>query len=242
MTEAQLYLEVLHILDKQSIPTIRVDDYNIFYNDAVYNFIQLQYKQYDTSQNIADDLRDLSRNIIYTNTGVVDRFNAPVNLFNNNTNNNPNRLNSFKGEAFDLPSDYMHITNCTVKVTDNTCNIQREIRVKKLSDDSEASIIDNEFYKPSRDRVYFQIKDNTIEIMYGDKSITFLDEVSIKYIKFPQRINLQPNQIQPDTSNILEFNDLTIQKIKNELIARVLEYIEHPVRQNTRLPLDQKII
>lgn len=241
ITETQLYSELKHLLDKRSIPTILVDDFNILANDAIYHFVQSRYREYDLTQNIADDLQILSRNILYKSNGVFDFEKNPVIKFNNNTDNLPNLVVTEEGIAYNLPSDYMHLTNCVIKYIDKSCNLTRVVRAKRFTAESKASIVDNEWLKPSRDRIYYYIRGTMLEVLFGNEDIE-IEYISIEYLKLPQPVTLTPAQLIPDTSKPLEFNDLTVKKIRDELIHRTLELVEHQVRQQTRPPIDQKIL
>ena len=242
-TAIDMYEGLLFNLNKVKAPAIFVDDFIHYVNMAISQHRNKRYNMYDSSQQLTDDLQVLAVNIKIDENGLVlNNKGQTINLFNNNSNNNSNKVITDLGVEFDLPSNYTHILNCISKIQDGTnkCDGSDKIietRAKRLTADNYAFILDNSFHKPKVNRPYFYLRDNKIEIRFGKKGT--LKEISIDYLREPVKVSLTQAEINEkvstgvDNSQILEFNEYTNYEILRELTTLVLDHNSDPRIQIT---------
>jgi hypothetical protein len=97
MKVREMFEFVLIELNKVKAPSILVEDFNYFFNKAIYQFVNKVYNLYELNQQTSDEIRALRipatlTPIKYTGSG----------------------FNAYKA---DLPANYYHILNCICEFT-----------------------------------------------------------------------------------------------------------------------------
>lgn len=154
MTARQVFEATLIELSKVNAPTLKLYEFNYLFNKAINQYINKVYNIYDINQQTTDDIRVL-KSTAYLN---------PVKTFNNN-NSIQQSLQGNNGANYEvaLPSDYLHILNCTCiyYVSKNiSCYNQGdyiEIPALRLTADSWSGIITDVYNRPSPMRPYYYI-------------------------------------------------------------------------------------
>lgn len=130
-----------------------LQDFNYFFNKAIYQYTNKRYNIYDINQQTTDDLRVLKSECeldVVKSSRSSGKKAGKANLF---------------GATYEvnLPDDYLHILNCVCvyKVTKNykcyNANDYVQFAAKRLTADS-WSIVQNDFYnRPLPERPYFYI-------------------------------------------------------------------------------------
>ena len=81
-----------------------------------------------------------------------------------------------------------------------------------------------------------------MELLYGRSNAYVINNVTIDYLKNPQRMYLTQDEIDliDDTSQIMEFQEYVCYEIINELVKLILENNSDP-RLQTHTPINQTI-
>lgn len=157
-TERGIYESINIELNKVEAPSLLLSDYNYFINKAKDEWQNLRYNIYDTSQQTTDDLQVLRDTVVIPSTQF--------------TRDSNNYYTSF------LPENYFHLLNCIVEyqVTQKyKCYSKGELhqrQAKKLTSDNFAYILNNAFMRPSYERPYFFILNNTNPIYRSTTPLT----------------------------------------------------------------------
>lgn len=147
MSIRDCYEAVLIELNKVQAPSMLLDDFVYFFNKAVLNYFNKRYNLFETKQQLTDDLRVLMKSKSIKITGNPQQF-------------------IDKTYTCELPSDYIHILNCTLKIKQvllpqNACtNSQSKsffIGANKLDSTQWSHINENYYMKPSIKRPYYYI-------------------------------------------------------------------------------------
>lgn len=240
---------VLTELNKSEVPSLLLEDYNYFYNKAVYQYSNKIYNQYDGNQQKTDDLRVLKATALLTPTGPTTSISWGDKIF-----------------TVTLPNNYYHILGCIVnyKVKNNfkcySVNDQVQFGATRLTSDMYRQILNNYYMRPMYKRPYYFINNNpnavvdniqgspnpsdvTMELRYGKVHNIFeIESVLIDYLKTPEQIRLTQEQIDSDddTSQVLEFPDYVCYEIINELVKLIMENASDP-RLQSNIPINQTI-
>ena len=159
MTHLQLYESALIEQNKHEAPTMLIEDYNYMINKAIIQYINLTYARFDLNQQSSDDLRWLQRSI-------------ELEVFKQNSKIiHPGEEANY---VVVLPSDYLHILNCTAHFA-KKCREPQPKKCKQDDDDSFGGIfslcrrltanqfpdiINNAYLKPTYQRPYFYINES----------------------------------------------------------------------------------
>lgn len=179
-TAVELYEAFLIELDHHGSPNAQVIEFLHFWNRATYAFIENELKDYELTNTVSDRLRMISHsNSFDLNQGgcsaPVKELNIPSDYF---------RLFGVKG-TFEYARDHGFVFKKGEKFVR---------AITKLTADIEGFILENEFYKPSLKRPYYQILNNKIEFLYEDElkpsTEVFIRKVSLRYVKHPVPLSL----------------------------------------------------
>ena len=225
MSIRDIYEAVLVEMNKENAPNILLEDFNLFLNKAINQYVNKRYNIYEINQQVTDDLSVLKGTVVYTNKPTT---NPMAHSFNENSTLYPGSSNIYKGiYQFVLPEDYFHILNftCTFEVQKNYRCYDKddifEIGATKLTADSWNTIVNNFWNKPTYRRPYYYIhygaqtvndkrnstrpansrnghsQDILCELRVGtDKASIFkLSQVTIDYLKVPMFYRLTQSQI-----------------------------------------------
>lgn len=212
MTVKELWKGFLIEAVKEESPHFHLREFNYYANRAVSNFVWDVYVAFENSQASLDYLKALKRTHFATDFNLTEKGNV----------------------KFLLPDDYRHLTNCIIKyevtapIIDECYQVGDiiEFNSKRLSSDTEAMTLRNQFLKPIYYRPYHQIVDNECEIFTGVHPGLQVLSVRIDYLKTPEKLLLTQTQAFTDTldtSQEMEFDEITCEKILSKLITMVLE-------------------
>lgn len=153
MTARQVYEGTSTEVNKVQSMTLLLEDFNYFFNKAIYQYINKRYNIYDVSQQTTDDIRVLKATIA-----------LPVKLATS-AYGDTEGLDSLYGATYEveLPSDYFHLLNCI-------CDFELKKSFKcyaagsrvqfgalRLTSDMWSQVIHNVYMRPSYKRPYFCI-------------------------------------------------------------------------------------
>ena len=155
MTSKQVYEATAIELSKVQAPTLKLYEFNYFFNQAIRQFVNKVYNIYDVNQQTTDDLRVLKATATLT----------PISYLDNLDTNVPEAVKALhKGTYYvTLPSDYLHLLNCIclyeVKQDKDCWNTGEYMVVgaTKLTADSWSSIVDDVYNRPTKKRPYYYI-------------------------------------------------------------------------------------
>ena len=160
MTSKQIYEATAIELSKVQAPTLKLYEFNYFFNQAIRQFVNKVYNYYDVNQQTTDDLRVLK------STATL----KPVTVaFNHDLGDDAINKHLAKGTYYvDMPNDYLHLLNCVClfKVKQQKdCWDEGDIMqvgATKLTADSWPSVMDDVYNKPSKKRPYYYIHNQPI--------------------------------------------------------------------------------
>ena len=159
MTARQVFEGMLVELSKVNAPSLLLEDFNYFFNKAIYQYINKRYNIYDINQQTTDDLRVLKSTAILNTEKSVDKepFSSLTNL-----GAGKSRLFGATYESI-LPDDYLHLLNCicVYELQENYKCYNKGDNVhfpaKRLTSDSFSVIINDYYNRPLPQRPYFFI-------------------------------------------------------------------------------------
>lgn len=213
-TVKDLYEYTLTSVNKEGIPHIHLTEFNRFANEAVVELERELYMLFETSQNALDHLRPLRTTATYsTLTASLDYQNAV---------------------QFDLPADYRRLTGMRVafKVTGpvyDRCYSVGDIfdyPVKRLDDDTHASIVADPFQRPAYHNPYYKMLGDVVHVLTGAHTNIDVFRIYFDYLKEPAEVNITFQQAFQDTidnSANMEFNTDMNDKIKDRIVQKILE-------------------
>ena len=169
-------------MNKVNAPNILLEDFNLFLNKAINQYVNKRYNIYDINQQVTDDLSVLKGTAIYDqsireedeeeNEEIGPKFYSLKESDVYRTSEpKKNYSNIYKGiYQIKLPKDYFHILNCvcTFIVTEpyRCYDVDDifEIGATKLTADTWNQVVNNFWNKPTYRRPYYYIH-------YGDQIV-----------------------------------------------------------------------
>lgn len=236
MTTKELYEGVLTEVRKEQAPHIHLREFNHYANEAASEFVDDIYIAFETNQKSLDYLKAIKSTISVNEAGVADPADPGLTI-TLNPGDYPDSL------RFDLPSNYRHLTSLVVNylveepIFDLCYEVDDRFQYgsKKLDSDTYSSIIADPFNRPRYDRVYYSILDKECYVFSGVHNGLAVESVRMDYLKTPQRINItlqQAFQDTVDTSDELEFDDISARKILDKIVQKILERNMDPRTQS----------
>jgi len=114
MSIRDIYEAVLVEMNKENAPNILLEDFNLFLNKAINQYVNKRYNIYEVNQQLTDDLSVLKGTAIYLNEDVENDSKNPIYKKLNDVNPYIGSSKVYQGTyQFELPEDYFHILNCT---------------------------------------------------------------------------------------------------------------------------------
>lgn len=209
----QIYKDVLRELDKFNSPSFETEDFNYFYNKARLERCNIRYQIFDTKQQLTDDLRGLVTHKVYTKSEMVNSYGL-------------------------LPDDYFHTLGAKVtfgyKLTEG-CNTGGTTFVKtckRLTADNYGFIQGRKFYEPSVKRPYYKQEGNSLLIERGSDSNIEIVSVDLEYLKYPKKIQLNPDFSITPTNDVSEFSDYIDNEDIKICVSLFLENVEQKRTQS----------
>lgn len=196
MTSKQVYEATAIELSKVQAPSLKLYEFNYFFNQAIRQFVNKVYNVYDINQQTTDDLRVLKATATLKPTLAGSTGNKAIDYLRGAT------------YFIDMPDDYLHLLNCICLFDVNkksSCHNEGDVMVvgaTKLTADSWSSVVDDVYHQPTKKRPYYYIHNqNDIYVTSSDltdrnselptkiwnkgnpsdNSIDALHNVSIKY-------------------------------------------------------------
>ena len=212
MSVLEVYEALLIELSRVEAPNILLEDFNYYLNKAINQYVNKKYSNFETTQQSTDDLRSL---ITVLSTQPVKQFGV------------------YTVDLGDEGINYLHLLslNCTYTVKNGnykcfTAGDKFQYPAKKATADSLPMILQNYYTRPKPERPYYKFSsNNTIEIYCGDLDNLELTNITIEYIREPEKVGLKLEQLN-DPENYkpvtLEFPDYICREIINELISLVM--------------------
>lgn len=167
MTARQVFEGMLTELSKVNAPSLLLEDFNYFFNKAIYQYINKRYNIYDINQQTTDDIRVLKSTAVLTpklatfGDITIKGSNEPIESLQNLIS----PISTLYGATYevDLPKDYLHILNCIcvyhinkqIKCYNKGSYWQRA--AKRLTADAWSTIVDDYYNRPLPTRPYYYI-------------------------------------------------------------------------------------
>ena len=214
MTSKQIYEATAIELSKVHAPTLKLYEFNYFFNQAIRQYVNKIYNIYDTNQQTTDDLRVLKSTATLVPKKAADTGNNAIDYLR-------------KGTYFvDMPDDYLHLLNCICLFDVNKrkeCWDEGDVMVvgaTKLNADSWSSIIDDVYNRPTKKRPYYYIHNQND--IYLDNS-TFLP--TDRNGQLPTNINSMTATVASgNATDILETVDNTTTPTKSIGFDRTFDF------------------
>lgn len=223
MTARELYINVLTEINKVGAPSLLLEDFVYFANKACQQYTNKVYTKYEMNQQATDDLVALHC----------------IKKYENLTDNTCN-----------LDENYLHLLNCIIEVENSKknqdCKNEKDtlsVPARKITADQLPQIQINSYFKPSLKRPYYRVlnsKDGLkLQILCGEETV---DSITIEYIKKPELIELDYEELENPTDNSteLEFSEYVCFELVNEIVKLVLENSSDP-RLQTNVPINMTI-
>lgn len=178
MTSKQVYEATAIELSKIQAPSLKLYEFNYFFNQAIRQFVNKVYNIYDVNQQTTDDLRVLKA------TATLKPEMAPT------TGNKA--IDYLRGATYfvNMPDDYLHLLNCICLFDVNKqkdCWNEGDVMVvgaTKLTADSWSSVVDDVYNQPTKKRPYYYVHNQND--MYLDSSY----ELTTRNSELPTNINV----------------------------------------------------
>ena len=192
MTSKQIYEATAIELSKVQAPTLKLYEFNYFFNQAIRQFVNKVYNVYDVNQQTTDDLRVLKA------TATLLPQIAP------STGNKA--LDYLRGATYfvDMPNDYLHLLNCICLFDVNKnkdCWNEGDVMVvgaTKLTADSWSSVVDDVYNQPTKKRPYYYVHNQ-------NDIYTSVEEGTMGQLT--ERNSMIPTAINPDNRVDSNAND-----------------------------------
>lgn len=209
----QIYKDVLRELDKYNSPSFETEDFNYFFNKARLERCNIRYQLFDTKQQLTDDLRALVTHKVYTKQEMVNSYST-------------------------LPTDYFHTLG--VKVTfgyilTQGCNVANSSftkTCKRLTADSSGFIEGNRYFEPHIKRPYYKLEGDTLLIERGSDSNIEILSVDQEYLKYPKKLQLNPDFTSTPLNDVSEFSDYIDNEDIKICVSLFLENVEQKRTQS----------
>jgi len=196
-TVVDIYKDFLKEIKKSNIASVPPSVFNIVFNDAYTLWYREKSKEIDIDQKRMDDLKELVviTDGIFEFGGVVLNPLTPISagssLFPLPVSPDNDYYVSIDG--IDYPN-YRRLLNVQFRYTYNgdPCypdgDISPWIPGKPLKTNQKNEIRKNPFRKPDRQNIYYQLRDNYVDLWLGDDTSNIPHSMRIEYIKYPRSI------------------------------------------------------
>lgn len=195
ITAQNMFTYFLDEINKEKTGTVTPQEFNRLINNSQEECIKNKYYEAQLTQKRIDDLRVIECVDELPNVGVNEPggevFELPYSATNFvTTPGNPNGDNH----------GYMFLLNCGFKIqyVNDICNrtgISDPLGSKPMKADKKYAIMRDPYNKPTNDRLYHQLRGNTIKCFTGTESFGVV--AVIEYYRYPVQIN-----VPTPTSNI----------------------------------------
>jgi hypothetical protein len=201
MTTKQGYENVLTEVRKAKAPSLHLEDYNYWMRKGIFEYLNERYIQYDTTQQLSDDLQALADHVIFSITQTTSGYTG-VYTGGFSQVAVPITVGKKYGSdfiRFKAPDNYWHFLGShvtTVAKFPYKCyprGFEKNTPSKRLTADAGNGTVDNAFLKPSFQRPYHSFGDNSTvanvkpDLFYyiGDLRKFGFKDIYIDYLKEP---------------------------------------------------------
>ena len=142
MTILNAFESILVELNKVQAPSLLLDDFVYLFNKGIQEYENERYNLFETKQQVTDDLRVLTKE---------EKLSVSL------------QTGSVYGTSYKcvLPSDYVHILNCTCEFEDKNPHCDSDSTffqgANKLTTTQRSHVINNYYLKPSAKNPYYYI-------------------------------------------------------------------------------------
>lgn len=151
MTSKQVYEATAIELSKVQAPSLKLREFNYFFNQAIRQFVNRVYNVYDVNQQTTDDLRVLKATATLKPEIAESTGNKAIDYL--------------RGATYfvNMPDDYLHLLNCICLFDVNKkkeCWNAGDVMVvgaTKLTADSWSSVVDDVYNQPTKKQPYYYI-------------------------------------------------------------------------------------
>lgn len=227
-TVKKLFEASLVLLDKTRASDMHLRDFNIIINDVIDTVVAEIHIAFEQSQISLDLLKGLKQSQAFTTFTPSSAYDNAVQVA--------------------LPADYRHLTALRYRFEVNNpsdCILMDGYRDQDTFEQGSRAINDNEFAaiqsNPHFRARYFQpfhsIIGNTLHMLTGNLTGSGLSiqRATLNYLKVPERVNLSYSQAfseGPDTSQILEFDEIMNRRILDKYVLRMKVHMKQPDAQS----------
>ena len=156
MTAKQVFEATAIELSKIQAPTLKLYEFNYFFNQAIRQFVNKVYNVYDVNQQTTDDLRVLKATATLSPEIAESTGNKAIDYL--------------RGATYfvDMPDDYLHLLNCICLFDVNKnkeCWNEGDVMVvgaTKLTADSWSSVVDDVYNRPTKKRPYYYVHNQNV--------------------------------------------------------------------------------
>lgn len=216
MTAKQIYEATAIELSKVQAPTLKLYEFNYFFNQAIRQYVNKIYNIYDVNQQTTDDLRVLKSTATLVPKKADDTNNKAINYL-------------LKGTYFvDMPDDYLHLLNCICLFDvkqDRECWNAGGVMVvgaTKLTADSWSSVVDDVYNRPTKKHPYYYIHNqNDIYIEQG--------QPSFDNSKLPTNINSAAATV-PSGNPTDKFHNMSLDPVWLQVLLTVKVLAQNPTQ------------
>lgn len=182
MTDKDLYIKFLSLVNKTSNHTIIPSEFNIIINSAAMNWINSLLPKNEFSQSLIDDL---SLFLVATDDLKKDSSSWVF--------------------GFALPDDYLHGNRAEVKLTylNSDCYDDGEsegfVPASLLKSDRVSAVMSSYYLRPKDDRIKVRYIGRTLRILTGyasGLSDTFPTKCMLEYYRYPEVINFEEGKVK----------------------------------------------
>lgn len=166
MTSKQVYEATAIELSKVQAPSLKLREFNYFFNQAIRQFVNRVYNVYDVNQQTTDDLRVLKATATLKPEIAESTGNKAIDYL--------------RGATYfvNMPDDYLHLLNCICLFDVNKnkdCWDKGDVMIvgaTKLTADSWSSVVDDVYNQPTKKQPYYYIHNqNNIYIEEDDQRL-----------------------------------------------------------------------
>lgn len=192
-------------IDKFRVASVTPSDFLYWYHLAQQDYVDQRLTYFEMAGTFDDDISAFLLQRQYVATDLID----PSSPF----------------RRFALPVDYFRtsLVTCGFRFTNNCGKPEQGVKkANRLTGDKLGFIIDNPYYKPSRERWYYRMSAGKLQL-YGD-SLSQVESVELDYVRILPL--LTPDDITADTDT--EWKKDQSDKIAQKASALFLENKQSP--------------
>lgn len=219
MTAKQIYEATAIELSKVQAPTLKLYEFNYFFNQAIRQFVNKVYNVYDVNQQTTDDLRVLKATATLKPEIAASTGNKAIDYLRGAT------------YYIDMPDDYLHLLNCICLFDVNKtkdCWDENNVMVvgaTKLTADSWSSVVDDVYNRPTKKHPYYYIHNQNDIYTQGG-------QIATRNSQLPTNINATTrpigHSVTPSGNATDKFHDMSLDIRWIQVLAAAKKVVEDP--------------